>query len=85
MYDGNPLGLGRPAAGPSDETQTEYVVVQRPLDLVLSFIGRSIDDVVNDRLVKNQVVIYYKLHRWVRRESDISEMEHAWNPLGSRT
>jgi hypothetical protein len=86
MYDGNLLGFGRPAARPdSDGPATEYVVVQRPLDRVLAFIGRSIDDVVNDRLVKNQVVIYYKLDRWVKRESEISEMERAWNPLGMRT
>ena len=86
MYDGNPLGFGPAAALPdSDGPATEYVIVQRPLDRVLAFIGRSIDDVVNDRLVKNQVVIYYKLDRWVKRESEISEMERAWNPLGRRT
>jgi hypothetical protein len=85
MYDGNSLGFGRASLPVSDGTATEYVLVQRPLDRVLAFIGRSIDDVVNDRLVKNQVVIYYKLDRWVKRESEISEMERAWNPLGRRT
>ena len=55
-------------------------VVQRPLNRVLAFIGRTIDDVVNDPIVKNQVYGYYKLHRQVERASDIRDLERQWNP-----
>ena len=46
---------------------------------------RSIDDIVNNPIVKNEILGYYKLHLWVARESEISDMERAWNPLGMRT
>jgi hypothetical protein len=55
-------------------------VVRRPLNRVLAFIGRTIDDVVNDPLVKNQVYGYYKLHRQIERTSEIRELERQWNP-----
>jgi len=55
-------------------------VVQRPLNRVLAFIGRTIDDVVNDPIVKNQVYGYYKVHRQVERASEIRELERQWNP-----
>ena len=55
-------------------------VVQRPLNRVLAFIGRTIDDVVNDPIVKNQVYGYYKLHRQIERASEIRDLERQWNP-----
>jgi hypothetical protein len=85
MSDGTTLGFGRPCLPGNDGPRTEYVVVQRPLHRVLAFTRRSIDDVVNNPIVKNEIVCYYKLHKWVERESEISEMERAWNPLGRRT
>jgi hypothetical protein len=54
-------------------------VVQRPLNRVLAFLGRSIDDVVNDPIVKNQVYGYYKLHRQVWRAGEVRELERQWN------
>ena len=54
-------------------------VVQRPLNKVLAFLGRSIDDVVNDPIVKNQVYGYYKLHRQVQRAGEVRELERQWN------
>ena len=54
-------------------------VVQRPLDRVLAFTGRTIDDVVNGPMVKNQVHGYYKLYRQVQRVSDIRDLERQWN------
>ncbi len=56
-------------------------VVQRPLNRVLAFIGRTIDDVVNDPIVKNQVYGYYKLHRRIERSSEIRDLERQWNPV----
>jgi hypothetical protein len=54
-------------------------VVRRPLNRVLAFLGRSIDDVVNDPIVKNQVYGYYKLHRRVERAGEVRELERQWN------
>lgn len=84
MSSANVLGFRRSGLSSAEAPRTEYVLIQRPLDRILSFMGRSINDVVNCPMVKNQVVIYYKLHKWVDRESEISEMERAWNPLGRR-
>lgn len=47
---------------------------------MLAFIGRTIDDVVNDPIVKNQVYGYYKVHRQVERFAEIRELERQWNP-----
>ena len=56
-------------------------VVQRPLNRVLAFIGRTIDDVVNDPIVKNQVYGYFKLHRRIERASEVRDLERQWNPV----
>jgi hypothetical protein len=53
---------------------------QRPLHRVLAFIGRSIDDVVNDPFAKNQVYGYYKLLRQVERAGEVRDLERQWNP-----
>ena len=53
---------------------------QRPLHRVLAFTRRSIDDVVNNRIAKNEVYGYYKLHRQVQRAGEIRELEKQWNP-----
>jgi hypothetical protein len=79
------LGFGRSSLPDSTGPWTEHVIVRRPLQRVLAFTGKSIDDVVNSPIVKNQVLGYYKLHRWVDRECEISDLERAWNPLGHRT
>ena len=79
------LGLSRGFLPADAAPRVEHVVVQRPLDRILAFTGRSIDDVVNSPLAKRHVYGYYKLHRWIDREGEISEMERAWNPLGRRT
>ena len=81
----NFLGLGAPRLESSSDPNVEQVIVQQPLHRVLAFTRRSIDDVVNNPIVKNQVLGYYKLHRWIERGSEIAEMEKAWNPLGKRT
>ena len=84
MSEQNSLGFGRPELPGASDTQVEYVIVQRVLHRILAFTGRSIDDVVDNPVAKNQVLGFYKLHKWVERESEISEMERAWNPLGIR-
>jgi hypothetical protein len=60
----------------------EMVMVRKPLDRVLAFTGRTIDDVVNCPVAKRDVIGYYKLHRWVERQSEIVDLERQWNHLG---
>lgn len=78
----NPLigfGFG-PRHLPAEELdQMQHVIVQQPLRRVLAFTGRSIHDVVNCPIVKNEVLGFYKLTRQVERMSEISELERWWN------
>jgi hypothetical protein len=55
-------------------------VVQRPLNRVLAFTGRTIDDVVNDPVAKNEVYGYYKLYRQIERAGEVRDLERQWNP-----
>jgi hypothetical protein len=55
------------------------------LHRVLAFTGRSIHDVVNNPIVKNEVIGYYKLYRRIERSAEIGALERQWNPLGRRT
>jgi hypothetical protein len=69
---------------PSPDGRTELVQPQRVLRHILSFTGRTIDDVVNDPIARNQVRGYFKLHRWIEREVEIGELERQWAvPRGS--
>ena len=85
MSDANFFVSGRPGLSPGLMQRTEYVVIQKVLHRILAFTGRTIDDVVNNPVAANQVRGYFKLHKWVERESEISDMEKSWNPLGRRT
>ena len=77
------LGLSRPSHAPVETPDAlEYVLPQRPLRGVMAFAGRSIDDVVNSRVAKNEVARYFKLGRWMARRGEIVELERQWNPLG---
>jgi len=62
-----------------DDARTEHVMIQRPLQRVLAFTRRSIDDVVNDPIVKREVLGYYKLYRQIGRAVEVSELERQWN------
>jgi hypothetical protein len=53
---------------------------QHPLRRVLAFTGRTIDDVVNDPIAKNQVLGYYRVLRQIDRRSEIRDLESQWNP-----
>jgi len=82
MANGDVLGFRGVKAPAAEGPRTEHVLVQRPLQRVLAFTGRSIDDVVNSPIVKNEVLGFYKLHRFVERRSDVVDLERQWNPLG---
>jgi hypothetical protein len=81
MSSFSPLGLGVLRRLLTDRSSTEYVVVQRPLQRVLAFRGRTIDDVVNSPIVKNEIYGYWKLHRDIQRRTEIVELERQWNAL----
>jgi hypothetical protein len=84
MSEQNLLGLGRAIVHHADAQRMEHVLVERPLSRVLAFTGCTIDDLINDPFARRKVLGYYKLHCWVRRECQISELERQWTPLGLR-
>ena len=81
MSGNDPLGLRPRASLPGDAVQpVEQVVSQRLLHRVLASTRRTIDDVVNDPVAKNEVFGYYKLHRQIQRSSEVRDLERQWNP-----
>ena len=77
-----PTGFGQgfhpPGAEPSAD-RTEFILLQRPLQRILAFTRRSIDDVVNDPIAKREVLGYYKLHKQVERACEVVDLERWWN------
>lgn len=65
-----------------DEPKVAYVMRRRALHRVLNFTGRTIDDIVNNPIVKNEILGYYKLHRFIDRRSEIRDLERQWNSIG---
>jgi len=59
-------------------------MMQRTLHRVLAFRGRTIDDVVNDPIVKNDILGYWKVLKQIDRRSEALELEGQWNRLGHR-
>ena len=75
-------GFGLPTPQTHRENQrVTHVMIQHPLHRVLNFTGRTIDDVVNDPIAKNQVLGFYKLHKFVQRGCEIIELERQWNSI----
>jgi hypothetical protein len=81
MSNDSILGFGGPVPQKPSGDNVEYVLIQRPLQRVLAFTRRSIDDVINDPIARNEVIGYFKLYRWIQRESEISDLERQWNSL----
>jgi hypothetical protein len=65
-----------------EEPKVSFILRQRALHRVLNFTGRTIDDVVNNPIVKNEVLGYYKLHKFIDRRSEIRDLERQWNSIG---
>ena len=77
-------GLGFAPHSVSEATapdRTEFILLQRPLQRILAFTRRSIDEVVNDPIAKNEVLGYYKLHKQVQRGMETRELERQWNSV----
>ena len=76
----SPIGFGLRRARPLyPGERTEHVQIQRPLRRILAFTGRSIDEVVNSALAKNEVRTWYKLHRTIQRGCEVVDLERWWN------
>jgi hypothetical protein len=82
----NPIGLGlhRTSGVRVSDSSIEHVLIRRPLQRVLAFRGRSIDDVVNNPMVKNEIYGYWKLNKQIERAGEIGDLERQWNSLGRR-
>ena len=79
----NPLGFGGfPRLARSASPGMEHVMLQHPLRRILAFTRRTIDDVVNNPIARNEVLGFYKLHRSIERAGEVTELERQWNPLG---
>ncbi|MDB5172729.1 MAG: hypothetical protein JWM97_411 [Phycisphaerales bacterium] len=78
------LGLHRVSGVRSSGPSIEHVLTRRPLQRVLAFRGRSIDDVVNDPIIKNEIYGYWKLNKQIERTGEITDLERQWNHLGRR-
>jgi hypothetical protein len=73
-------GFGIRRLRPLEEgDRTELVQLQRPLRRVLAFTRRSIHDVINDPIARNEVRMYYKFYRDVERGCEIVDLERWWN------
>jgi hypothetical protein len=73
-------GLGfraTPGMAANDTAHLRYVRLS-PLLRVLAFTGRSIDEVVNDPIVKREVLGYFKLQKWVQRGCEQVDLERQW-------
>jgi hypothetical protein len=75
----SPLGLSIRRRLIRPDMVAEHVVSQQPLRRILAFTRRSIDDVVNDPIAKNEVLSYYRVHKQVQRGCEIVDLERFWN------
>ncbi|HET6252378.1 MAG TPA: hypothetical protein VFE47_32120 [Tepidisphaeraceae bacterium] len=80
----NALGLVSRRRSLQPNSGVEYVMIQRPLHRLLAFRGRSIHDVVNSPIVKNEMLGYWKVYRQIERRTEMLELERQWNSLGQR-
>jgi hypothetical protein len=75
------LGLSKIPRLAAPDQHVEYVLIQKTLTRIFAFTGVNIDDVVNNPIARNKVIAYYKLHRWINRQSEIRDLERQWNSL----
>lgn len=79
MTDLTAIGLRARRLNLSHAGATEHVMTQRPLRRVLAFRGRTIDDVINDPIVKNEIFAFWKLSKQIQRTSEVVDLERQWN------
>ena len=76
------LGLSRPGRG--DQRRVQHVLLLNSLRRIMAFRHRSIDDIVNSPIAKNEMYAYWKLQHQIDRHGELIELEKQWNPLGQR-
>jgi hypothetical protein len=76
------LGGGAGQVPGTEHLRHEQQVARLALHRVLEFLGFSIDDVLNDAIVRNQVLGYYRLCRFVERRCDEIEHERRGQSVG---
>lgn len=59
-----------------------YIQASQPMQRLLSFAGRTMDEVVNCPVARRHVTIYYRVGRQIERTCEAIELERQWNPLG---
>lgn len=74
-------GFTRPDTQRTEGDAITFTLEERPLDRILAFAGRSMDDVVNCPFARREVIAVWELHRFVVRQSEVVELERQWNPL----
>ena len=82
MADIREIGLSNTRGIRRDASGVEQIIAQNPLRRVMAFRRRSIDDVVNDPIVKSEILGYFKLHKEIERVSEAIDLERQWNPAG---
>jgi hypothetical protein len=82
MGDIREIGLSSTRGIRRDASGVERVVTQRPLRRVMAFRHRSIDDIVNDPIVKSEILGYFKLQKQIERVSESVDLERQWNTTG---
>ena len=82
MADLSSLGVIPFAKVAPDVPSNRLVVMQHPLRRVLAYTRRTIDDVVNSPIAKNEVAGYFKLQKWITRGIEVSDLERQWNSVG---
>ena len=80
----SPLGYQSRQRSFETRDRSEHVILQRPLQRVLAFTRRTIDDVVNDPIAKNEVLGYYKLHNWINRGCEATDLNRWWSGANRR-
>ena len=79
-----PTGFGfRWSEGAPDLPRTQEVMVQRPLMRILAFLNISIDQVCSDPIARNKVACYYRLHKNIDRQMELTELERQWSGVDS--
>jgi hypothetical protein len=73
------LGISPQSKLQQDYPQAAYLLARLPLTRILAFRARSIDDVVNSPLVKNEILAFWKLHKQLEAMGEIFELEQQWN------
>jgi hypothetical protein len=75
------LGIGPQRRLHQDQPQAAYLLARLPLQRILAFRARSIDDVVNNPLVKNEILGFWKLHKQLEAMTEALELEQQWNSV----